>query len=53
MQHPELGRTGRPGLPDWLRELVVYPNYIVFYRVLTATSTVEILRVKHVALHVP
>jgi len=20
-QHPELGRKGRPGLPDWLREL--------------------------------
>ena len=53
MQHPELGRTGRPGLPDWLRELVVHPNYIVFYRVLAATNTVEILRVKHVAQHVP
>ncbi|MHB8571157.1 MAG: type II toxin-antitoxin system RelE/ParE family toxin, partial [Metallibacterium sp.] len=33
-QHPELGRTGRPGLPDWLRELVVQPYYIVFYRLL-------------------
>ena len=48
-QHPELGRLGRkgrPGLPDWLRELVVYPNYIVFYRVLAEARTVEILRVK-------
>ena len=48
-QHPELGRQGRPGLPDWLRELVVHPNYIVFYRVQAATRTVEILRVKHAA----
>ena len=48
-QHPELGRQGRPGLPDWLRELVVHPNYIVFYRVQAATRTVEILRVKRAA----
>ena len=48
-QHPELGRKGRPGLPDWLRELVVHPNYIVFYRVLAGSRTVEILRVKHAA----
>ncbi|MDP2119588.1 MAG: type II toxin-antitoxin system RelE/ParE family toxin [Hoeflea sp.] len=48
-QHPELGRQGRPGLPDWLRELVVHPNYIVFYRVLAEARTVEILRVKHAA----
>lgn len=46
-QHPGLGRKGRPGLPEWLRELVVHKNYIVFYRVLDATRTVEILRVKH------
>jgi len=52
-QHPELGRTGRPGLPDWLRELVVHPNYIVFYRVLAEANTVQILRVKHVAQQVP
>ncbi|MDP1653130.1 MAG: type II toxin-antitoxin system RelE/ParE family toxin [Rhodocyclaceae bacterium] len=52
-QHPELGRTGRPGLPDWLRELVVHPNYIVFYRVLTEARTVQILRVKHAAQQVP
>ena len=25
-QHPELGRKGRPGLPEWLREVVVHPN---------------------------
>lgn len=51
-QHPELGRTGRPGLPEWLRELVVHPNYIVFYRVLAGTNTVQILRVKHAAQQV-
>ena len=52
-QHPELGRTGRPGLPDWLRELVVHPNYIVFYRVLAEARTVQILRVKHAAQQTP
>lgn len=52
-QHPELGRQGRPGLPDWLRELVVHPNYIVFYRVLAEAHTVEILRLKHTAQQTP
>lgn len=52
-QHPELGRQGRPGLPDWLRERVVHQNYIVFCRVLAETRTVEILRVKHAAQQVP
>lgn len=52
-QHPELGRSGRPGLPDWLRELVVHPNYIVFYRVLAESRTVQILRVKHAAQQAP
>jgi toxin ParE1/3/4 len=52
-QHPELGRKGRPGLPDWLRELVVHPNYVVFYRVLAEARTVEILRVKHAAQQAP
>lgn len=51
-QHPELGRKGRPGLPESLRELVVHPNYIVFYRVLAQARTVEILRLKHVAQQV-
>ncbi len=51
--HPELGRKGRPGLPDWMRELVVHPNYIVFYRVLAETGSVEILRVKHSAQQLP
>lgn len=51
-QHPELGREGRPGLPESLRELVVHPNYIVFYRVLAQARTVEILRLKHVAQQV-
>jgi toxin ParE1/3/4 len=40
-------------LPDWLRELVVHPNYIVFYRVLAEARTVEILRVKHAAQQAP
>ena len=52
-QHPELGRQGRPGLPKWLRELVVHPNYIVFYRVLAEARTVQILRVKHAAQQTP
>lgn len=52
-QHPDLGRRGRPGLPDWLRELVVHPNYIVFYRVLAEARIVEILRVKHAAQQTP
>ncbi len=51
-EHPKLGRSGRPGLPDFLRELVVHPNYIVFYRVLDEARTVEILRVKHAAQQV-
>lgn len=52
-QHPRLGRTGRPGLPSFLRELIAYRNYIVFYRVLDEARTVEILRVKHTAKQVP
>lgn len=52
-QHPEIGRKGRPGLPEWLRELVVYPNYVAFYRVLAEARTVEMLRVKHAAQQVP
>lgn len=52
-QHPKLGRAGRPGLPAFLRELVAHRNYIVFYRVLVKTRTVEILRVRHVAQTLP
>ncbi|MEO8410461.1 MAG: type II toxin-antitoxin system RelE/ParE family toxin [Propionivibrio sp.] len=52
-QHAELGRQGRPGLPESPRELVVHPNYIVFYRALTDKRIVEILRVKHVAQRAP
>lgn len=52
-QHPKLGRTGRPGLPAFLRELVAHRNYIVFYRVLDEARTVEILRVKHTAQQMP
>ena len=48
-QYPELGRPGRlPGI----RELVVHPNYIVFYRELVETRTVQILRVRHDAQQV-
>lgn len=52
-QHPRLGRTGRPGLPRALRELVIHRNYIVFYRALDEARTVEILRVKHAAQRRP
>lgn len=52
-RHPELGRTGRPGLPDYVRELIAHPNYIVFYRVLAKTRTLEILRVKHARQQMP
>lgn len=52
-QHPKMGRIGRPGLPAFVRELVVHRNYIVFYRVLDAARTVEILRVKHAAQQTP
>ena len=52
-QHPKLGRTGRPGLPAFLRELVAHRNYIIFYRVLDEARTVEILRVKHTAQQAP
>ena len=51
--HPELGRTGRPGLPDFVRELVAHRNYIIFYRVVAKRRTIEILRVKHVAQRFP
>lgn len=52
-QHPELGRAGRPGLPDYVRELVAHPHYIIFYRVLSDGHSVEILRVKHAAQQTP
>lgn len=51
--HPKLGRTGRPGLPAFVRELVVHRNYLVFYRVLDDTRIIEILRVKHTAQQMP
>jgi toxin ParE1/3/4 len=52
-QYPRLGRTGRPGLPEAVHELVVHANYIVFYRVRDADRMVEILRVKHAARQMP
>lgn len=52
-QNPRMGRTGRPGLPAFMRELVAHRHYIVFYRVLDEARTVEILRVKHTAQQTP
>lgn len=52
-QYPDLGRNGRPGLPDFVRELVAYRNYIIFYRVQDETRIVEILRVKHAVQQTP
>ena len=48
IEHPELYRAGRR---RGTREMVVHPNYIVFYRVVK--QTVEILRVKHSAQQWP
>lgn len=47
-EHPLLGRAGRI---KGTRELVVHPNYIVFYRVVG--TAVEVLRVKHAAQQWP
>jgi toxin ParE1/3/4 len=52
-QHLLLGHEGRPGLPADIRELVLHPNYIAFYRVLEASRTAEILRIKQVAPQTP
>ena len=50
---PLLGHEGRPGLPAGVREMVLHPNYIAFYRVLDEARTVEILRIKHAAQQTP
>lgn len=52
-KNPLMGRSGRPGMPAFVRELVVHRNYILFYRALDQTSTIEILRVKHAAQQMP
>jgi len=52
-QHPNLGRTGRPGLPKGIRELSVHRNYIAFYRVLASKKVVEVVNVKHAAQRLP
>lgn len=52
-QHPGLGRQGRPGLPAYVRELVIHPNYILFYRLMDQDRTVEILRLKHARQKTP
>jgi len=52
-QNPKMGRTGRPGIPAYVRELVVHRNYIIFYRVIEQATTVEVLRMKHAAQQMP
>jgi plasmid stabilization system protein ParE len=52
-QYPKFGRTDRPSLPDFLRELVTHRNCIIFYRALDEARTIEILRVKHAAQQMP
>ncbi|MFT9089455.1 MAG: type II toxin-antitoxin system RelE/ParE family toxin [Gluconacetobacter sp.] len=52
-QQPKMGRTGRPGLPVSVHELVAHRSYIVFYRVLDGAATVEVLRVKQSAQQTP
>lgn len=52
-QFPELGHKGRPGLPNWLYELVLHKHYIVFYHIVKETRSVEILRIKHVSQQIP
>jgi hypothetical protein len=42
----------RPGLPSGVRELALHPNYIA-YRVLNASRTVEILRIKLTSQQMP
>ena len=36
-----------------VREMVVHPNYIVIYRILVESHTVEVLNVKHAAQQWP
>jgi len=48
--HPELGRMGRF---DGIRELVVHPNYLVFYRIEAKDQRIDVLRVRHVAQQAP
>jgi toxin ParE1/3/4 len=50
---PMLGHKGRSGLPEGVREMVLHPNYIAFYRVLDEARTIEILRIKHAAQQAP
>lgn len=52
-RHPRLGHEGRPGLPVGIRELVLHPHYIAFYRVLDEPRIVEIVRVKHTSQQTP
>lgn len=50
IENPTLYRAGRK---RGTREMVVHPNYIVIYRILAKTETIEILRVKHAAQQWP
>ncbi len=49
-RHPAMGRPGRI---EGIRELIIHPNYIVFYRILAEQRMVEISRVKHAAQRMP
>jgi len=52
-QQPCLGRVGRPGLPHGIRELAVWSDYLVFYRVCSDARAVEILRIRQAARPAP
>ncbi len=52
-EHPRIGKSGRPGLPEHVREWVIHQNYIALYQVLDESKTVEILRLKHSAQQDP
>ncbi len=52
-QYHPLSHEGRPVLQADVRELVLHPNYIAFYRLLDSSRTLEIVRVKHAAKQTP
>lgn len=52
-RHPEMGHKARPGLPGGVRELIVHPNYVVFYRIVNPARVIQIIRVKHAARQTP
>ncbi|ODT78672.1 MAG: plasmid stabilization protein [Nitrosomonadales bacterium SCN 54-20] len=52
-RHPELGRNGRPVLPDYGSERVVHRSYNHFLPGAVRNPDVEILRVKDAAQQTP